>query len=302
MGWRLTTASPPTRSSTEWRGARSRLFPSRGPRGNRHRTSSSGSSMGAQVPRTLGLRINRSDFAFVFSRPSSTLVATLTPEGWSTSAAECGWAWGVRMPRTPAVYPRKRKWRLRSDDAVAFGDELEGMDAWRINYKTAVLHKEEIHRQLIDHHHRGLSLKLSPSEAFDVSSLSINSLGGVEKTHDDGRPPPVRVVMDATHGVRLNRAVRQLDRDRVPTALDVKRLQREQSLTGPALGLAVDAQEAHRLVAVHPSDWPLQGCRSDVTGEVFLYKVGCFGVTTAAYWWSRLGGPTSISASHPSSH
>ncbi len=197
---------------------------------------------------------------------------------------------GVRMPRTPAVYPRKRKWRLHSEDVGGLDDEPEGMDAWRANYRSATIHRDEIHRQLLDHHQRGLSLRLSPAEALEITSLSINSLGGVEKAHDDGRPPSVRLVMDATHGVRVNREVRQRDRDRMPTAMDVKRLQREQSLTGPAVGLAVDAQEAHRLVAVHPLDWPLQGCRSDVSGEVFIYKVGCFGVTTAAYWWSRLGG------------
>jgi hypothetical protein len=197
---------------------------------------------------------------------------------------------GVRMPRTPAVYPRKRKWRLRSDDVGGHDDDLEGMDAWRLNYKSATIHRDEIHRQLLDHHRRGLCLRLTPSEALELEALSVNSLGGVEKTHDDGRPPSVRVVMDATHGVKVNREVRQLDRDRMPTALDVKRLQREQSLSGMAVGLAVDAQEAHRLVAVHPKDWPLQGCRSDVSGEVFVYRVGCFGVTTAAYWWSPLGG------------
>ncbi len=197
---------------------------------------------------------------------------------------------GVRMPRTPAVYPRKRRWRLRDNDTGGLDDDLEGADAWRLNYKSATVHRDEVHRQLLDHHRRGLCLRFTPEEALQLEGLSVNSLGGVEKTHEDGRPPSVRVVMDATHGVKVNREVRQLDRDRMPTSLDVKRLQREQSLSGAAVGLAVDAQEAHRLVAVHPKDWPLQGCRSDVSGEIFTYRVGCFGVTTAAYWWSRLGG------------
>ncbi len=198
---------------------------------------------------------------------------------------------GVRLPRTPAVYARKRRWRLKADDAGPMhDDDLEGADSWRLNYKTAIIHKEEVHRQLMDHYARGMALKLSPSEASAYGNLSINSLGGVEKPREDGRPPGVRVVMDATHGVMVNRLARQRDQDRCPTALDVKRMQREQARSGPPVGLAVDAQDAHRLVAVHPEDWALQGCRSDLTGEVFLYKVGCFGITTAAYWWSRLGG------------
>ncbi len=198
---------------------------------------------------------------------------------------------GVRLPRTPAVYARKRRWRLKAGDAEQVEDGLlEGVDSWRLNYRSAVVHQEEVHRQLMDHYSRGMALKLSPAEALGYEHLSINSLGGVEKPREDGRPPGVRVVMDATHGVLVNRLARQRDQDRCPTALGVKRVQREQALSNSPLGLAVDAQDAHRLVAVHPADWPLLGCRSDLTGEVFLYKVGCFGVTTAAYWWSRLGG------------
>ncbi len=198
---------------------------------------------------------------------------------------------GVRLPRTPAVYARKRRWRLQPADAEPIDDGvLEGTDAWRLNYKSAIVHKEEVHRQLSEHHLKGMALKLSPDEALGYRHLSINSLGGVEKPREDGRPPGVRVVMDATHGVLVNRLARQRDQDRCPTALDVKRFQREQALSNPPLGLAVDAQDAHRLVSVHPDDWPLQGCRSDLTGDVYLYKVGCFGITTAAYWWSRLGG------------
>ncbi len=198
---------------------------------------------------------------------------------------------GVRLPRTPAVYARKRRWRLKQDEVGQIDDgELAGVDSWRLNYRTAIIHKEEVHRQLMDHHARGMAVRLSPAEALTCKNLSVNSLGGVEKPREDGQPPGVRVVMDATHGVLVNRLARQRDQDRCPTAFDVKRVQRAQSQSGPLVGLAVDAQDAHRLVAVHPDDWALQGCRSDLTGEVFLYKVGCFGITTAAYWWSRLGG------------
>ncbi len=198
---------------------------------------------------------------------------------------------GVRLPRTPAVYPRKRRWRSYDEDAQRqFDDAIDGVSAWQVNYKSALLQKDEIHRQLLEHCDKDMAVKMSAEEAQAYPNLSINALGGVEKQHADGRPPTVRMVMDATRGVLVNRVARQLDQDKCPTSVDVKRVQREQALSRAPLGLAVDAQDAHRLVRVHPDDWPLQGCRSDITGEIFLYKVGCFGVATAAYWWSRLGG------------
>ncbi len=46
---------------------------------------------------------------------------------------------------------------------------------------------------------------LSPSEALQPNGLSVNSLGAVERTHEDGRPPSVRVVLNAIHGVKVNR-------------------------------------------------------------------------------------------------
>ncbi len=198
---------------------------------------------------------------------------------------------GVRLPRTPAVYPRKRRWRSFDEEAHRrWEEEADGSTAWQINYRSAQLQKDEIHRQLLEHCDRGMAIRMSADEARAFPNLSINALGGVEKQHADGRPPTVRMVMDATRGVYVNRVTRQRDQDRCPTSLDVKRVQREQAHSRTPLGLAVDAQDAHRLVRVHPDDWPLQGCRSDLTGEIIIYKVGCFGVATAAYWWSRLGG------------
>ena len=84
--------------------------------------------------------------------------------------------------------------------------------------------------------------------------------------------------------------IRVRDGGLFPTAPDIRRMQRAQAETGvPHVGLTADVQEAHRAVANRREDWPLQACRSRPDGDVFLSKCGMFGVSSAAYWWGRLG-------------
>ncbi len=201
---------------------------------------------------------------------------------------------GTRMPRTPAIYARKRRWRLPTQADCGFDWESERAtvgEAWRDNYQSASLHREAIMEQLLDSVDRGLALRMKPDEAeHHFPGLSINSLGGVAKLSDAGEVVGVRIVMDGTHGVVVNSAIRQRDQDRCPIASDVKRQQREQASTRPARGVALDVQEAHHLPRVHRSDWRHQCCRCDGCEDVFIFTVGCFGISSAAYWWSRLGG------------
>ncbi len=208
---------------------------------------------------------------------------------------------GVKLPRTPAVYARKRRWRLegQGDPSFDLAGERDALgEEWRDNYVSARLHQRAILEQLEDAEDRGLALRLSAEEAaHHFPNLTINSLAGIAKMSDKGEVASVRLVMDGTHGVVVNRAIRQRDQDRCPVAADVRRVQREQSLSGPAVGLALDVREAHRLPRVHPLDWGFQGCRSDLTPDIFVFVVGCFGMSSAAYWWSRLGGAL-IRAAH----
>ncbi len=201
---------------------------------------------------------------------------------------------GTKMPRTPAVYSRKRRWRLPGQGDLDFDVEGEREslgDGWRDNYQSAVIHQKDILAQLEDAAERNMALRLTPDEAdYYFPNLTINSLGGVAKITETGEVASVRVVLDGTHGVVVNRAIRQRDQDHCPVAADVKRVQREQARTRPALGLALDVREAHRLPRVHEDDWAHQGCRSDASPDVFVFLVGCFGISSAAYWWSRLGG------------
>ncbi len=199
-----------------------------------------------------------------------------------------------KLPRTPAVYARKRRWRLEGQGDPHFDADSERRalgGAWRENYEAAILHESAILLQLEDAVARNMAIRLTVEEAaFHFPSLTVNSLNAVAKLDEAGAVSNVRLVLDGTHGVVVNRAIRQRDQDRCPIAPDVRRVQREQALTGPALGLALDVKEAHRLPRVHPSDWTFQGCRSSLSADLFVFTVGCFGISSAAYWWSRLGG------------
>ena len=141
-------------------------------------------------------------------------------------------------------------------------------------------------------HGKGWALRLTPEEAREeYPHLVVSSLGAIVKTDPGtGETLSVRMVLDGTNRVAVNNQIRVRDQDRCPTAADVRRQQKEQSLYSPGLGLAADIKSAHRLPAVAPQDWHLQGCRSGSSSMVYVFKVGVFGVSSIAYWWARLGG------------
>ncbi len=196
-----------------------------------------------------------------------------------------------QLPRSPALYARKTRWRLpqQAQQRWGGGEGVEG--AWRSNYKSVHQHVEQVEAQLIEHEANGWCLRNSPDEARrKFPGLTLLSLGAVAKDSESGGDPEIRLVMDGTHGVEVNSFIHVRDQDTCPTASDVKRAQREQHATRRGLGLALDVRGAHRLPPVHRDDWRHQSCRARDGGDIFTYTVGCFGVASIAYWWSRLGG------------
>ncbi len=199
---------------------------------------------------------------------------------------------GERLPRTPAVFARKVKWRLKGQELA---DELEGhpvQGVWRDNYRSVTAHQHLVEQQLADHHARGLALRLSPAEARDrFPELTVASMGAVSKVADPKHFSEVRLVVDGSNGVDLNPRVKQRDQDRCPTAADVKRYQRAQaSEPHLPLGLALDVHEAHRIPPTREADWRHQGVRSSAESDIYIYMYNMFGYASSAYWWARLGG------------
>ncbi len=207
---------------------------------------------------------------------------------------------GRRMPRTPAVYSRKTRWRIAEQAEADAWDPQTVSGVWRENYKTAKAQRAEVRRQLDEHVEQGLAFRLRADEArAKYPSLQVASLGAVVKEDDAGQVASVRLVLDGTNGIDLNRRIRQRDQDRCPTVADARRMQREQSRYGVVRGLAVDFKGAHRLPMVHPDDWKHQACRAEEgeNADIYFYKCGVFGISSIAYYWSRLGG-AAVRAAH----
>jgi hypothetical protein len=101
---------------------------------------------------------------------------------------------------------------------------------------------------------------------------------------DDDGDPTIRLLQDGTFGVKVNTRISVLDKTRSPAAPDIKRGLREQARrSSGSFGLAADISEAHRIPQVDEQDWPLQATQLERGRNVFIHKVGCFGIASAAY-------------------
>ncbi len=133
-----------------------------------------------------------------------------------------------KLPRTPAVYARKTKWRLEEQRDPDCWCRPSSGQAWRDNYASARAHADELQRQQDEHVAGGLAERLSAEDfARDWPGCGVASLGAVVKTDQAGAVIKVRPVYDGSHGMDINSRIRVRDQDRSPTAGDIKRLQRE---------------------------------------------------------------------------
>ena len=198
---------------------------------------------------------------------------------------------GARLPRLPALYKPKRKWRLQEQANAQ--DYLEGTideeTTWRKNYASVEVLSEKVVEVLRDQAARGQVLILSEQEAKEkYPGLVIASLGAQRKDKPDG-VVTARVLFDGTHGIPVNKRTRIRDQERGPVASDLKRVMREKSKVGQrTFALTADITEAHRQVPIAEEDWHLLGCQVVSGAEVYINKVGTFGVASASYYWSRV--------------
>ena len=232
------------------------------------------------------------------------------------------WARGVwvgseerPLPRTPAVFARKTKWRLGDLDPAA-------QPEWRSNYTSLSTHRTQVRKQFQEEAKRGFMAVTTLREALRVfgDTLTLAGIGAIEKK---GESEEVRVIFDATHGVLMNYMIRTRDLVRNPTAADIRAVLCE--MAREACGhftLVYDISHAHRQVAVETGEWGRLASQIDGTAadtlrqqmptlrgreskeamptrvrfteeqldeEVWLNKVGTFGVGSAGYWWGRAG-------------
>ena len=200
---------------------------------------------------------------------------------------------GVRMPRLPAIYKQKKRWRIPEQPYpldYLESPQDEGVN-WRRNYSSLEQWKDKALEVLHDQAARGQVLILPEHEARRrYPDLVVASLGAIRKDKPNGEVT-ARVLFDGTHGLSVNRRTRIRNQERSPKAADLKRALREKANRGErTFALSADVSEAHRQVPVHPQDWHLLGCQVVPGADVFIHTVGTFGVSSASYYWSRVAG------------
>ena len=194
----------------------------------------------------------------------------------------------VELPRTPEIFEEKVKWALDQEEAETA--EIWGGD----NYDSALLHMNDIRRQIEDDIVAGAAVRMSVTAARKKygSRLTIACLGAVPK---EPGSEIVRILYDGTNTVHTNNRIRVRDQARSPMIEDLEAMLREieDSGTGEShFVIAYDISKAHRLVPVREADWGLQAFQlSGKPGdedEVIMYCCGTFGIASAAYWWARV--------------
>ena len=188
---------------------------------------------------------------------------------------------GCRLPRTPAVFPRKSKWR-KYDEGI-FCPEMS-------NYPTAVATGDFLDEQFRKDEKEGMMFQCTLGEARELfgSKLRISAQGAVAKGQGDERS--WRIVHDGTHGTKINHSIKPRDQLVVPSCAEAKSTMQISASERPGVhfSLVADIKQAHRRFVHDPADWGLLCCKSHDSDRVWVNRCGTFGISSAAYWWARL--------------
>ena len=187
--------------------------------------------------------------------------------------------WDRPLPRTPQVFPKRTTFRKL--DQTDFDPSM-------LNYRSAEMNADQLEEKFREDERAGLMLCTTEAEAtqrFGAGTLLIAAMGALIKANGDVRP-----LHDGTHGINLNNRIRILDKLQVPGPEDLQEVaSRVKESKEAPFALCADIKQAHRNVKVRESDWPKLGCKSSSSSRVlWLNRVGTFGVSSAAYHWTRL--------------
>ena len=193
-----------------------------------------------------------------------------------------------RMPRTPAVFAAKAKWRLKYDAHNAESED------WAPNYRSARNQMAFLETKVQEDLQSRRMIKTTFGEARLQygERLLVGAVGVVE----EGREK-FRLIHDGTHKTLINNRIRTRDHIPGPLVGDIAAEMLDTEADGESqVGIVWDFASAHRVCQVHPVDWGLQACTlTDLRGEtpsdsvpLYLNTVGTFGFSTAGHWWGRL--------------
>ena len=136
---------------------------------------------------------------------------------------------GARLPRLPALYFRKKKWRppRQADPLDYAASSPDAEAAWRRNYSSLSEFSQKVVEVLEDQSRRGQVIVLSEQEARRrFPNLTVASLGAQRKDKPGG-VVTAPVLFDGTNGIAVNARTRIRDQERAPIAADLKRSMRE---------------------------------------------------------------------------
>lgn len=185
------------------------------------------------------------------------------------------------LPRTPAIYEAQTKWRLPEHPWL---DRIPEAG----NYSSLESHIEAVRVQFKEEEQMGLMQEFSDSDFFARFPVNhaISALAVI--VEDNGAK--IRVLHDATHKTAVNHRIRQRDKLRMPGVAEKHCAMRERRGKSQfVMSLLGDFTKAHRWPKVISEEHGMLACRLE-EGRVWVNKGGTFGVSSAAYWWSRLSG------------
>ena len=214
--------------------------------------------------------------------------------GWFLSRmAERGHRLGVdrQLPRAPAIFERKRKWRLdppKDDDVPTSAEQ---------NYASARERPAILKAAFEADVNNGRMAKLTyeVAKAKYGESLAIAPMAALLKSldADTADSSSWRLVHDGTRYTLVNRRIRVRDYLRYPIHRDLEAYLREMSaLRTLLLSLTYDIEGAHRVPPVDEADWGHQAAKIEEellpSTAIYVNKVGTFGISSAGLWWGRL--------------
>ena len=172
-----------------------------------------------------------------------------------------------RLPRTPAVYDRKVRWRRY--DAADFALELKA------NYNSTAGVEEDLKKQFEEEIALGMMEKRKLTEARKEygDRLRVAPLGALKKLDLSVRP-----LHDGTHGSGVNPNLRVRDQPQCPTNSDLRHaLSLLHAMPGRTFGMKADVSKAHRRYLHRKADWGLMACLLLDPDECYLNRVGKIG-------------------------
>ena len=124
---------------------------------------------------------------------------------------------GVRLPRLPALYAKKKRWLLsRGFRKIQTWRTTTKIRSGAANYSSLEPLSDKVREVLEDHANRGQVLKLSEDEARKrYPNLVVASLGAQRKDKKDGSYT-ARVLFDGTNGISVNKWIRVRDQESSP--------------------------------------------------------------------------------------